>query len=901
MSNLLRDHALKNVWCTPQQDNQYIIKPVRIGPAHGNIGTVTVHNVSHTLPNSTQVPLKRYAVFDIGPLAPWLVNFPLTMHKWYSVDELMNTRNIDIWLYKKTGFRIPSGLGYIKRAADNGYILAVEHTGFFSWDLEQPDEQLYIRVYSNAFFRTTRFRDGGYTSTPPQYLGVEYIHGKVGTTITTSALQSFIVSRLAVQQASMTDAKGGLYAFADGELIWPLQGSQSFTAGQYAEVVWDMSIYRSKQIFLEDMPQFTSTVDGKAKYIVLPWLDSTEDNIEYHDDVDFYLCRGNRGVYMHRNAVDAVRQLTNASYSVPVDHVAAYVTDNPWLDVNDPRFPATSKPYILMRFRKSGYERTVVEENSYLKELIKLGETEVMSALTGNAATVPEWRAENIEADAYNQIMSAWTPDVVTNDLAYEAYGYNQSAKMLLPVDLTASNNGSTTGPLFFEPPPQFDDVTAVMFDQNGGLLRVRGSSGGATMQSAVAAGKPEQRVQHAKLIKGKLGTNALNSSFYDMLTVSNGKPVREQGFRCYMCTRLAGDVPDNDWRVVEENEGIWSVSADGLSIEWDEAAVTSFTGYTAVRFGNHVVYSQSLAFQDEEDGVITFETSTMCTVAGASETVVEYIPYAMMLVFSEGKLLVEGIDYYVDWPRVVVVRKYQAKNVSLILAGLCNDDLTRDTVSEAGFTYRSILSADANWHIRNDRNVIVNVGGNVVRPETVQGFESYWEVDPPYLQLGQAYPYSVIDVVQQVEPVIGITHDTVNDRAVSTELRGRVEAFMTDHMDYEVPTDPNVTIEKWKLYSPLISRVINEMLAGRLSIDKSMDEMSTQEVQDLVDTWIWMKDFDPITNNYDSENAVVLAHNYDTQQGVTLNQYMFVKRLIDLYFNGEINLSTALFIEEQP
>ena len=35
MSAFLQQHAIRNVWCTPEQDRQAILKPVRYGKVRG--------------------------------------------------------------------------------------------------------------------------------------------------------------------------------------------------------------------------------------------------------------------------------------------------------------------------------------------------------------------------------------------------------------------------------------------------------------------------------------------------------------------------------------------------------------------------------------------------------------------------------------------------------------------------------------------------------------------------------------------------------------------------------------------------------------------------------------------------------------------------------------------------
>lgn len=920
MQDLLKNHASQNVWSSPTQDYQYIFKPPRIGPPSGNIFTVTIHRSQYILPNSTNVyfyssgnnrhftfrlgPAPRpYAVFDLGPLPPWLVNLPERKGIWYHIPNLMMTRNMDIWLYKKSGVRIPSNLGYIQRIRDNGFLLAVELTSNFSWDLNNEEEELSVRFYSNAFFESTRFLAGGYDS----QLGLDYVGGHYPTEISQGSLNQWIASRIAIQNASPTDSKGGLYAFADGKLIWPLNSAASLPLNSYIEIVFDRSLFRTVKLNIDDLPGFMSDLDTKGKRALIPWLNEKEINIKYFDDLDFYIGRGNRAVYYHRNEIDAVRQLTNETYTIPEQHIEGYMLDNPWLNPDDPTYPG-ELAYILIRFRHSGWQRPLVWEHMHLREFVKLGKENFIEALTGSQSNVPQWRAEYIENSKYNLIQSSVSTNDFTWEDVFEAYGYNAVTKQISPTDISGMNNGdSSSNVIYYQIPPGYKDATLLTFDRVGNFLGCRPGTGSSVVSYPVIPGRPDTLHQHGKIIAGKLELNALKSSFYGNLIVNNGIPIASQGFRCYICN-LDNGIPDDDWRQVGEDEGYWEVSTDGMSIQWNSVNLANANAYPAVRFNNFVIYKDSVPFTNLQDGALVFSINNNVIKDGTAASIVEHIPYASLMVIVEDKLLVENIDYFVEWPQVVVSKKYTNKNVKLVMYGLPNDDLSRPTQREFGWSYHGVLSADSRWHLRDDRNTIISYGGNVIHPSLIKAYENYWEVSGfknpnshmasvPY-ELTNVVPYSVIDVVHSIEPMYP-GYDTVEEYNKSKEIDTAIEEYMTEHKEFVVPTAPNVTSEFWKLYSPFISRIIGEMLDGRFTDLGPMNEMPTGVLQALVSDFIWLLEYDPILRGVDLSNCTVLPHCYDNPVGLELNQYMFIKRLVDIYLDGKINLSPMLVVEE--
>ena len=60
------DHAVKNVWCTPRQDSQVIIKPARLTANHGAFRYFKLMWRLIELPDSTS----RWHVYQIGGTHP---------------------------------------------------------------------------------------------------------------------------------------------------------------------------------------------------------------------------------------------------------------------------------------------------------------------------------------------------------------------------------------------------------------------------------------------------------------------------------------------------------------------------------------------------------------------------------------------------------------------------------------------------------------------------------------------------------------------------------------------------------------------------------------------------------------------------------------------------------------
>src|ERR1035437_8496875 len=96
MSDYLIDHALQNVWCTPDQDNQIILKPVRITPDYGVWNSWSYMWVNLVLP----VKGTRFHLYHIGQVHPLLVDLFPIVETWTLISDTCNLSNVicDIYL-----------------------------------------------------------------------------------------------------------------------------------------------------------------------------------------------------------------------------------------------------------------------------------------------------------------------------------------------------------------------------------------------------------------------------------------------------------------------------------------------------------------------------------------------------------------------------------------------------------------------------------------------------------------------------------------------------------------------------------------------------------------------------------------------------------------------------------
>ena len=107
-NSYLLKHAIDNVWCAPDQDNQYIIELHRVTKMMGEPNRVQLFNRKIMLP----IANKRFHVFTADRLEPKQLRMLMSREdwiseKWFNIGELINDTSIFVNIYNEKGVEIP--------------------------------------------------------------------------------------------------------------------------------------------------------------------------------------------------------------------------------------------------------------------------------------------------------------------------------------------------------------------------------------------------------------------------------------------------------------------------------------------------------------------------------------------------------------------------------------------------------------------------------------------------------------------------------------------------------------------------------------------------------------------------------------------------------------------------
>ncbi len=854
MYDFLVQNAVENVWCAPDQDMQSIIQPARLTPDGGVWNTVDLPWRTISLPEQSS----RFHIYQIGQLNPRLLGLFPSFAKWTTLATACSKLKMIVDIYMDNGIQMPRTQVWFMVTVDQNLIIAVKQQPSIPVNF---DDTIFIRFYTNAWFQTP-------TAEIPLNI-INVVGGPMNTSADIMALQA---SYNASQQLS-----GVTYAFVNGYIVAGID-LISVQPGDVAEFVYDSSIYKTIDFPVSALLGFTSTLDSKLKYLLHYAGYDDAEGIEYQGDIDFFLLNAPdvngryTGVYYHRNAVDAVRMVTHKDYSVPVPYVAAYSTNAPGIGV-------TNTLTLRMHVRHSGYNRPLVFENSRIEELYKLPDAEVAAAMLGINATVPVWQVANLEAAGYPELMSA-NLSAVNLQMVQNAYGYNAISKILADTPLFVQ---TASGQKFVDIPEGLIEYsTAYEYDVNGVLLGYYMAPHN-TMYVTTN--------DNAVLVEQISGTGTIALDEVYGATTQILDPTCD--YRMYVCPIVNGN-PTNVWQDVTGSAKYVELNN---TLTW---LIDPNLFYTMVR-SNKTILAYELSLTDE-DGVLRFSLESIQTRSTGTSSWAMQVPMGELDLFLNGNSLIENLDYYVNFPEVVICNKeflinplMQNQLVTIRHSGFCNADLSRTLPSDVGFIKYGLLSNNNRFDIRDDKVLRIVVDGSLMQRNQLQFAESDSGVTVPDVANGR--PYSIRDIVVPLRNLA--ISDTYTLRAASQVIDKNVSDYMTMLMPGPTFTTPDVIPELYTVFSPFVCKIIYDLIDGILNSPLLTTNYGDTDVANICQPYLPLLATDPtqIGLQPDPNFVIIHPHNLTTVINVTLYQYRFLTRVVSIYCNGLVNISNHVSI----
>lgn len=845
MTEYLVDHAVKNVWCTPNQDRQSRIKAVKLTGYGGAWNSLRVLRRTISLPEAGP----RFHVYQIGSLAPFLLGLLDSHRKWTSLAQACSASNMVANVYVKSGLQLMLSQVWYMITPEKDLILAVKEPNKIPVDLNTED--LFLRVYSNAYFNKSR-----------NALVDDSI--KVISSIPRNTQEILALQK----QYAAFAAKPGVVTVTINGVIRPKVDLVSIAIGDNVEFLYDSSVSMTVDLPLANLPYFTSTLDKKQKYL-LHYPGNGSMIIDYFDDIDLFLIKPEQngqyaGLYYHYNAEDAIRMVTHKDYAVPVPYVHAYLNGPTGWENKD-------ELMIRMVVRKAGYDRPLVEENSRIKELYKLPDGVLIDAMIGLDAVVPHWTAAALEASAYTDLMRADITEI-NKQLVEDAYGYNAISKLIgdTPQQVT-SINGRQGARVPYVLQRQ---STAYEYDGNGYLIGWYDHPVGPVYFTVNA---------NATLVEFVSGST--RTGLDDVYGQATQTLDLKNDYRMYVCDVTRG-AASNKWRDVT-GSGLYAVVGNKLTWFTDPTKL-----YTLVRSNarNHG-YDVGLSMRD---GMLKFALNQHQIRKGEESLWVAQVPQGEYDFWLNGRSLIEGIDFIFNFPEVVIISKRHLVNASVGTqkltvrgTGFCDANFGRVKALDVGYVAYGVLSHNKRYNLRDDKVNRIVVAGKTMHRSSLKFSENDPTVTVPNAANGS--PYMVRDIVV---PLRGeAVSDTYGLRDKSMVIDAMVSDYLTDFAPEPVPTTPNVLPGLYELYSPFLSKIIHDLRSGALTNPLLTTDYNDNEVMEVCKPYEALLKFDPTQPGLqpDSDYTIIHPHNLMTVLDVNVFQYRFILRVINIYMQDAV------------
>lgn len=853
MSDFLIEHALDNVWCTPDQDYQYIYRLAHITGPYGTSRLVDVEWQTIVLPNRVDT----FNVYWIGQIHPKLLGLVDSWKTWTPLSTVCNEAKMMVDLYNNDGVQIPRHLAYFQVMGDRNLVIAIKRNEQFDSLYNEP---VFFRVYSNAYLASERSYN-----VPNSVVVSGYTYdGDTGKLLTYQ--REYLAYRAKT---------GHTFAYCNGYLVDDFQPNR-YKVGDVLEYVYDSTIRRVVDLPISGLSTFNSLLDNKFKYL-LHYIDPQQDTIDFCDDIDIYLIKKETngrftGVYHHRNQEDSMRMVTHKDYSIVVPYVAGFIAaKDGWSNPSDIT--------VRLCIRESGWKRPLVNENSRIKELYKLNVADVHKAMIGIESTVPVWRADKLEAAMYPKVMRDLGPGI-TRELVQNAYGYNAIAKLVAdtPQKVTVlTRDRFATMPYGLQ-----NAATCYEFDDDGLLLGIYPHTSGVYYNP---------RNVECRLVEALVGTGSeILDTVYNVLT-SPIDPV--YNYRYYKCSMVAG-TPSYNW--VTAVEDVDYTFVDG-KVVW---MLDRVSWYTAVRDDRKfLTYSTNIT---APDGLYYFPIK-------ATEKRSDGNYYNQPMNLRMGKLelflnrhaLIEGLDYFVNWPYVTLTNREflipgDTQNIVVRVTGFPDDQMVMEPPAEFGFVNLGLLSRNKRFDIRDDKVMRIIVRGQTLTRDKLKFAEEHSGV---YLTnvVKNGSPYLIDDVVVPLRNLVD--ENTYSLRAKSQAIDTSISDYLTLKLPEPQVTDPNVITERYEVFSPFACKVMFDLINGIIWDDQMMTHYGDMDIKNWLSSYEYLLDFDPCKQDVDTRYVSIHPHHLSNVVELNIYQYNFLKRAIAFYLGSKVDISHFISIKD--
>lgn len=846
-STRLRDylikHASRTVWCSPYEDMSYILELKQLTGLNGATSEVELFDRYIRLPDS----IGHYHVYMVGGNFPEDFGLPPTTDQWYSLTDYCNTHDFSMKVYNEQGVLIPTQLIHYFLEYDGTIYFAIEHDDVF--DVKLGVEPIFIQFRNNKYWVND-------TKTPRDKR--IFVMGKnIKRSDSRNSIELEYNARDNARMTSDDPSRNWLtrvpLSFYNGR---PVIGFNKVKEkkGDYFEVRDDGSTLFECWYNIAQLPFYQSELDKCNKYLVQLYYPQSSnpliqpDSIHYRDDLEIYLIKVDRpinltndgfgqqikldmkqqvistGCYYHRNNENSVRMVTHQSYGLPVEYVQGYIQHlDPTMNLD--------RWYLRVLVKGSGLNRNLIHEVNGLKYFNLLPYHQKIEVLTGGTDSPTQmWSASNLEKSIYNYLMRCLHHEI-TPERVLNAYGYNGTAMALMNpnVSITKDPNGD----YFIMPVGLINRATVYEYDRTGKLLGFYHHINNTRYLPV-----------HSETIFIE-AYSGLGNSKPNILHNPKTLPLDpDVNYRVYQI-KLKEGVPIGNFMDVTDDTTIVVKDQSDIKLKYNPKLVN------VIAVGDDRFLSRTVKLDRLKDynGVVDF------TMIYGENNDHLYIPFENISIWVNGRAMIEDIDYYIEFPKVVIVNKQIFKDegdsfdVTYRCHGFPGRDMVRMKSKETGFIVNGEMSLDGNYDIHEGRISRINIGGGIYDPRVFQWNSQTGTTRVPFKE---GTPYTIENQYVSLSG-LGQAVDTFALREKDRQYRKIMSDYLNVSLPAQVVPERTVIQDTYPVYSPFLTSIVKSILDNP-KMWEQVNWHSKSEVNRVIEPFKWLLKFDPAYLGYDQD-----------------------------------------------
>lgn len=860
--NPLVDYVKQRIWQQPQFDGQYQCKLVRISPEIGNVNFFNFMHRYFFLPT-------KYDFYDVYSLAGFdmgyynyynHVNRKNPYNSWVNGNDFAQIRGVGLEFYKDDGKLFPRDQVYFLQTYDNIQLVAFKKTDRFHLGVNDP-------FFMHTYVKSVNVIDDNENQLSFNYKSIVY-----------NIPNDLVVINNFYNKMLLLPGKTQIFVNGVQYPIIPI--ANDLTIGDIIEIAYDPTIYLVERYQYSTLKDYYSELDSLRKVILHPpKADDAGDDpftVRYFDDCQFYVENNEGfGVYINRNNIANIRQLTHRDYGV-----SGLAIEGP--TQHNPIFNGDENLYITVYYRLSQLKTILPYEANRIYYLYKLNDGQIVNALTGVNSTVPEWSAVNLEKSNTINIMGKIYCDDFTRDESAIALGYNAMTQVVSNSPIKVKED-DFTGLGFPVDKSFYKNATFYEYDENGLLLSWIAKENNLNY-------KPTNT--NCKLVQILAGLGNKDDVSY-IVGNENVTLVALNSYRVYKAGKDIDGKPIGAWV---------DITGDNSQYTVDENGVLRYIFPQSQHIGCVLFDDKFLSYDftlNHQDHSLTFALTHVWQAGGIP---LPFCP-AQIQVVMNGHPLIRNVDYVMEYPNFYINnRKFiqqGAQNFTVYAYGL--HDKEDDTLpsSEIGFVANGAIGWNHRYNLRQDRVTQLIVGGAMMDVNDVKHMEDFdGNVDIPNALNG--LPYEVKHILQSNRYVHCFdNYYLFNESRQSDE---RVSNYLTEYALPAYPEYvPNIQ-EKYTLYSPFLNIITNLLLLGVITLpDLDPDSVySNQTIMELTKNYQFYINYDPANLDYDLRYFEIAPYSNFEKLTVTPKYLIFIKQCNTLFFKDKVIIEPYFEVSDQ-